>query len=290
MTLIVRSPAKVNLDLRVLGRRSDGYHELRTILQSVALHDTVRLTAREGPLRVRSRSRQVPSDRDNIVWAAAQALWSEMGEAGPAHGVVVDIIKRIPMSGGLGGGSSNAASALRGLCVIWGLELGRGRLHRVAASLGSDVPYFLCGGLALGTGRGDALRQLRDLVRFWVVLAVPGFGVSSRTAYRWFRTSRLRASVPLPSDWRTRMSTLTNDLAAPVMARHPSLSAMVERMRRSGAVHVAMTGSGSSLFALYSSRARAIGARRAVRGRGWRTILTHTLPRRAFATLTRVER
>ena len=290
MSLIVRAPAKVNLDLRVLGRRSDGYHELRTILQSIALHDTVRLTVRAGPLRVRSRSHDVPANRDNIVWLAVQALWSEMGEAGSAHGIVVDITKRIPVGGGLGGGSSNAASALRGLCAIWGYEPGRECLHRLAASLGADVPYFLRGGLALGTGRGDALRQLRDLHQRWVVVAVPRFAVSSRAAYRWFRASRRRSSPTLSRSWRMNMSRLTNDLAGPVMDRHPSLSVMVERLRQLGAVHTAMTGSGSSVFALFATRRRAVDARRSVRSQGWRTILTHTLSREAFADLIEIER
>ena len=103
-----------------------------------------------------------------------------MGYAGPPHGVAIDITKRVPMAAGLGGGSSDAASALRGLCALWGFSPGTNRLRHLAAGLGADVPFFLFGGLALGTGRGDVLRQLRDMGRFWVVLAVPRFEISSR--------------------------------------------------------------------------------------------------------------
>ena len=289
MSMTVRAPGKVNLDLRILGLRPDGYHEVRTLLQSIVLHDTIRLTLRDGPLTVRSRSRRVPSDRGNIVWAAARALWSEMGRAGHPHGVGIDINKRIPMAGGLGGGSSDAASTLRGLCVMWGFKLGLDRLSRVAATLGSDVPYFLQGGLALGIGRGDVLRRLGDLGRFWVVLAVPEFEVSSRAAYGWFSVKRRQPATPLPRHWRTRMCALKNDLETPVMERHPSLLAMVSQLRRTGAVHVAMTGSGSTVFGLYKGRNHAIAARRAVRSPGWRTILTRTLTFPEFRASVRVE-
>ncbi len=290
MSLIVRAPAKLNLDLRILGRRPDGYHELRTILQSVGLHDTIRLTARKGPLAVRSRSRGVPRNRGNIVWMAACALWTEMGYAGPPHGVAIDITKRVPMAAGLGGGSSDAASALRGLCVLWGFSPGTNRLRHLAAGLGADVPFFLFGGLALGTGRGDVLRQLRDMGRFWVVLAVPGFEISSRDAYGWYGRESPDVSTALPRNWRARLRLLTNDLEATVTSRHPSVSRMVARLQSGGAVHAAMTGSGSTVFGLYTTRARAISARRAARSAGWRTLVTRTLTRPEFAALARVQR
>ncbi len=287
-SLIVRAPAKVNLDLRILGRRPDGNHEVRTILQSVELHDTVRLTARDGPLTVRSRAHRVPSDRRNIVWTAARALWAEMGRTGPVHGVAIDITKRVPMAAGLGGGSSDAASALRGLCVLWGFRPGTKRLDRLAATLGADVTFFLYGGLALGTGRGNVLRRLPDIGRHWVVLAVPTFEVSSRAAYGWFAMGRRHRLAALPRNWRTSFQGLTNDLQEPVTERHPSLSSMVGRLQGTGAVHAAMTGSGSTVFGLYTTRHRATAARRAVRSPGWRTTLTRTVSRTEFVALARV--
>ena len=180
MTITIHAPAKLNLDLRIVGRRADGYHNLRTLFQSIALHDTVRLSARPGPLTVRGRTRALPRDRANLVWKAADILWSDLGRRGPPSGVSVSITKAIPRAGGLGGGSSDAASALRGLCALWKVSIGKSRLSELAARVGSDVPYFLTGGLVLGVGRGERLRPLPDLGRYWVVLAVPQFGVVQR--------------------------------------------------------------------------------------------------------------
>lgn len=287
--MTVRAPAKINLDLRILGLRRDGYHELHTLLQSIALHDTLRLRARAGPLTVRCRSRGVPSDRNNLVWAAARALWMELGRSGLPHGVGIEITKRIPMAGGLGGGSSDAASALRGLCALWGVAPGTRRLTRVAATLGADVPFFLCGGLVRGVGRGDELRRLPDLDRRWVLLAVPEFGVSTRAAYEWFRAASTCSSRALPRDWRTRLRCMTNDLEGPVVERHPPLAAMIRRLHATAPLHAAMSGSGSALFALYAAPERARAARRAIQGPGWRTMLTHTLTYAEASALARPE-
>ena len=284
--VVVAAPAKLNLDLRIVGRRRDGYHELRTIFQSLALHDVVTVRTRPGPLRVRSRSPRVPSDERNLVWTAAQALWEALGREGDPAGVSVTIRKVIPIGGGLGGGSSDAAAALRGLVAHWGATLGRRELVEVAARVGSDVPYLLSGGTALGTGRGDEIRPIQELRSLWVVLAAPPFGVSSASAYQWFRE---RGGVPsaegLPRGWRRRLSGLRNDLEAPVAARHPEIPKMIVRLRRSGAVHAAMTGSGSTVFGLFERQASAASARLAVRAPGWRTVLTRTTDRASFRRL-----
>ena len=286
MTITIHAPAKLNLDLRIVGRRADGYHHLRTLFQSIELHDTVRLSARPGPLTVRSRTLALPRDRANLVWKAADILWSDLGRRGPPSGVSVSIVKAIPMAGGLGGGSSDAASALRGLCALWKVSIGKSRLSELAARVGSDVPYFLTGGLVLGVGRGERLRPLPDLGRYWVVLAVPQFGVSSAHAYRWFdRDSTRPDTAPLPRGWRGRLEALHNDLEGPVSDKHPEIRLMVERLTGAGAAHATMTGSGSTVYGVYRERAAAIAGRRAVRLPGWRTLLTRMVGRTEFGGL-----
>lgn len=293
MTITTHAPAKLNLDLRIVGRRADGYHNLRTLFQSIELHDTVRLSARPGPLTVRSRTLALPRDRANLVWKAAGILWSDLGRRGPPSGVSVSITKAIPMAGGLGGGSSDAASALRGLCALWKVSNEKSRLSELAARVGSDVPYFLTGGLVLGVGRGERLRPLPDLGRYWVVLAVPHFGVSSAHAYRWFDRDTTRSDTApqtnswasLPRGWRGRLEALRNDLEGPVSDKHPEIRRMVERLTGAGAAHAAMTGSGSTVYGVYRERAAAVAARRAVRLPGWRTLLTRMVGRTEFGGL-----
>ena len=286
MAVVVRAPAKLNLDLRILGRRSDGYHELRTLFQSIALHDTLKFRRRRGRLTVRGRNPDVPRDERNLVWDAARRLWGSLGRRGDPEGVAVTITKRIPMAAGLGGGSSDAASALRGLCALWEVSPSLGRLRELGASVGADVPYFFTGGLSLGTGRGARLRRLVDLDRYWIVLAVPSFGVPTAPAYAWFDRAGPRSTVRLPRGWRRQLAGLRNELQPPVVTRHPDIGVMVERLLATGAAHAAMTGSGSSVFALYRRRADAVAARRAARLPRWRTLLSWTLGSAEFNRFT----
>jgi len=288
MSASVDAPAKLNLDLRILARRRDGYHELRTLFQSISLHDTLKFTRRQGRVTVRSRTPGVPGDEANLVWDAARILWGSVGRRGEPLGVSISITKRIPMAAGLGGGSSDAAAALRGLCALWDVSPSRGRLRELGARVGADVPYFLSGGLSLGTGRGVQLRRLSDLDRHWVVLAIPRFGVSTASAYSWFDRAKRTSTTGLKRGWRGRLSVLRNDLQAPVVARHPDIGVMIERLRATGASHAAMTGSGSAVFALYRDRADAVAGRRAARFPEWRTILSRTVGFTEFGRFTAI--
>lgn len=292
--LQVRAPAKINLDLRVLRRRPDGFHEVTTILQSVALHDTLSITARRGPLTVRSAAAAVPRDRDNLVWTAAAALWRALGRSGDPAGAAVVVRKRIPSAAGLGGASSDAASALRGLRSWWAPSVSRRLLEDVAARVGSDVPFFLRGGTVRAAGRGERLRRLPALERRWVVLAAPGFGVSTADAYRWWDLDGPEPGaggpVPAPGGWRRDPGRLRNDLEAPVARRHPEIGALAACLRSAGALHGALTGSGSVVFGLFASRARAVRARRALRPAAALTLLTRTIDAAAHARLAAVAR
>jgi len=284
----VRAHAKINLDLRVGARRADGFHDLTTILQSVALYDTVSLRAVEGPCRVRCAAAGVPADEDNLVWRVAQRLWGELGRRGDPSGVTITITKRIPVAAGLGGGTTDAVAALRGLCRLWGASLGASRLHELAAAVGADGPFFLIGGTAVGVGRGDEVYPLAELPRYWVVLAVPPRRVSTTMAYDWidrdtsaYRGRRVAGTrrVPPIVGSTLDLAALTNDLQRPVGRRRPEIRAAIRTLAGAGALPAAMTGSGSAVFGLFARRAHAIAAAGAVRRDGWTVLVTRTLDR-----------
>ena len=172
--------AKVNLDLRVLGTRPDGRHELRAVFQSIGLHDTITCTARRGPFSITCRAPGVPLDETNLVWRAAAMLWKALGFAGDVRDVAVRIDKRIPMQAGLGGGSSDAAAALVALGRLWAGRPPIASFATWALQLGADVAFFFSGGTALGLGTGEEIYPLVDLPRHWIVLVIPTFGVSTR--------------------------------------------------------------------------------------------------------------
>ena len=274
----VRAFAKINLTLRVVGVRADGYHELLTTFQSLALHDTLTFTVARGPFQITCDDPGCPVDRTNLVWLAAGEIWRAAGRRGEPSGVRARIEKRIPLAAGLGGGSSDAAASLRALPLLWGVELGDDRLRRVAAGLGADVPYFLRGGTALGVERGDLLFPLIDWPATWVVLLLPDFGVSTSDAYRWF--DRQRAGV-------TAKTLRGNDLEAPVVARHPEIGELVEALRDSGASYGAMSGSGSAVFGLFGDRESAESAAGRLKDSTRRAFVTRTLTRAQHQRLAR---
>jgi 4-diphosphocytidyl-2-C-methyl-D-erythritol kinase len=184
--IILRPSAKVNLLLRVGPRRPDGYHEVRTLLQSIAISDTLTITARRGPFVLATRTPGVPTDASNLVWKAAAALWRAAGRDGDPRDAHVKLDKQIPTAAGLGGGSADAAAALLGLNRLWDLRLSRRDVVALAARLGADVPFFLLGGTALGVGRGDEIYPVDDIERLGVVVIKPSFGVATAEAYGWF--------------------------------------------------------------------------------------------------------
>ena len=216
--------AKINIGLRVTGRRADGYHDIQTVFQSIAIHDTIRVRLRSGDFRLESVSEEIPLGPDNLVWRAAQAVWHELGRSGDPCDAEVTIEKRVPVRAGLGGGSADAAAALLLLAGAWGGGLSVDQLDRLARGIGADVPFFLTGGCARGSGRGDVIEPAADRPRRWVVLVLPEFGVSTVEAFGWFddwvaadRTMARVSESPDGSDF------LSNDLEAPVAARHPSI-------------------------------------------------------------------
>ena len=294
MIVAARAHAKINLDLRVLGVRPDGFHELRTVFQAIALHDVVECEAREGPLAIECDTAGVPLDRTNLVWRAADALWHALRRTGPAGGVVIRLRKQIPLQAGLGGGSADAAAALVALARLWRQALRPAQLTDVAATLGADVPFFLSGGTALGLGRGDEVYPLADLPRHWIVLLVPGFGVSSADAYAWYDAERdlgrggaVREPQHVPGPWPSRAAQMINDLEAPIARHPPEIDQMRTALRRAGALAAAMSVSGSTVFGLFQKRAEALAAVDRLSGSGWRVLLTESLGRGEYARRSR---
>ena len=295
MTAItIRAHAKINLDLRVLGTRPDGFHELRTVFQAISLHDTITCVPREGPFAIECATAGVPLDRSNLVWRAAEKLWTALRRTGPLRDVVVRLDKRIPLQAGLGGGSADAAATLMALARTWRVPLKPVQLTDVAATLGADVPFFLAGGTALGLGRGDEIYPLADLPRHWIVLLIPGFGVSSGDAYRWYDEEREPGRAPAPREaqyvpgpWPSRAAQMINDLETAIAHHHPEIDQMKAALRRAGALAAAMTGSGSTVFGLFQKRSDALRAVERLSGSGWQVLLTESLGRMDYARKSR---
>jgi 4-diphosphocytidyl-2-C-methyl-D-erythritol kinase len=287
----IRVPAfaKVNLRLDVLGRRPDGYHELRTVFQSLTLHDTVRLERSRGAgIELRVVGDAVLADgppRQNLVWRAVAALRPELKLGG---GVRITLEKRIPAGRGLGGGSSDAAAALIGLLRLTGRRLPIERLMEIAAGLGADVPFFLFGGRALGTNKGDEIYPLPDLPSRPVLVVSPqDIAVSTRDAYAWLdqrltnppALSRLWSFCALC--WSPQGAALSNDFEGVVFRRHPRLSHIRRELLQYGAAEAALAGSGSAVFGIFRNPAQ---ARRAARHFPEDAVfLCKTLSRKAYS-------
>jgi len=254
--IAVRCPAKLNLFLEVLGRRADGYHELDTVMQAVDLYDELLVTPLDGEgVWLSCSEPSLPTDEGNVVVRAALALRERTG---CRRGARVALTKRIPMQAGLGGGSSDAAGTLVGLNAAWGLGLTARELGEVAAAVGSDVAFFLGGGTARCTGRGERVEPLDVKGGFHYVLVCPPFGVSTREAYGRLgalTSGRASASILLGSLAAGSIEEaglgLFNRLEDATFALRPELRAVKERMAHTGVfAGVCMTGSGSGIFGL----------------------------------------
>ena len=289
----VRAPAKLNLHLRVLSQRPDGFHDVETVLQSVAMHDVVTLVARPGPLAIRCGTPGVPLDETNLAWRAAERLAGVVGRRG-ADGIEIRLDKRIPARAGLGGGSADAAATLLGLARVWGLEEIPGGLESVAASLGADVPFLLTGGTSLGTGRGDRLTALPDLPAREVVVVVPEVGISTAEAYGWLDRERRDGGSPLAGvrswpvaqqTWGDRFGGFSNDLEAVAAARYPVIGKIRQVLVEEGADLAAMTGSGSAVFGLFAESGEAVAAADRCVTAGWTLLRTRTLDQAGVADL-----
>lgn len=293
--LVVPSFAKLNLGLEVLGTRHDGFHELRTLFQTIDLHDDIRITPTRSRIELACGHPDVPKDGTNLAYRAAAELRQR---AQLRRGVRIEILKRIPVGAGLGGGSSNAAAVLVALDRLWGLGLGRAGLDPVARRLGADVPYFLTGGTALGLARGDEVYPLREQIRAHAVVVDPGRPLQTARVFQRIdgeltpRENSLTISRFVSSDLSgaVRFGILKNELENAALGEAPDLAESTRRMRvilmREGAVLAQMSGSGSAFFGLFEAKAAAARARKALEADGFRALPARTLSLEQFRERT----
>ncbi len=262
MKLEIKTPAKINLGLKILGKRDDGYHELETLFQMVDFYDHLEIEIIPSGIQLECDVPGIPADSTNLVWRAAEAL--REGRTG-LPGAVLRLKKKIPSGAGLGGGSGNAAGALLGLNKLWDLRLTRPQLQKIAEKLGSDVPFFLESPCALGQGRGERLASLQSAEKFDVLLVSPHFPISTAEVYgrlKWGLTkgendiSILRKFLS-KSDVPGLANCLFNDLEPVVIEGYPQIQDIKEELNRSGACGALLSGSGSTVFGVYSDSEKA---------------------------------
>jgi len=255
----IRAPAKINLSLRVVGKRRDGYHLLDTLMIPIGLYDEIEITrpknrrqAANG-LTVTCDHPLVPSGKRNLAYQAAELLLGQRATREPLH---IHIRKKIPVGAGLGGGSSDAAATLLGLNRLFRLKKTRRELLSLAASLGADVAFFIRGRPARALGIGDEIHPLRSRRRFWVVILYPCFPVSTRWAYRNLSYTLTKGientSLNFPARNRKELArSLVNDLEKVVFRRYPKVAFLKKRLLQEGAAGALMSGSGSSVFGIF---------------------------------------
>jgi len=264
--ITVFAPAKINVVLRILDRRPDGFHNLWSIMQTVALEDevSIKICADRQDIQLRCDAAQLAADQSNLVFRAAAEV---LARARQPIGLDIELRKRIPMGAGLGGGSSDAAATIIGLNRLLRLEWSPTQMADAGQSLGSDVPFFLFAPSAFVAGRGETVRPVVIEGGRWVVLVNPGFGVNTKWAYQELAVTR-PAVTPLSPvqqsldrqsqvSWAQLIAAAENDFEAPVFAAHEKLREIKRNLRNYGAEIALLSGSGATVFGVFASEARA---------------------------------
>jgi len=280
-TFLFDSPAKVNLILDILRKRDDGYHELRTLLQKISLHDTLRFTLKdEKGIGVTTGHPSLPTGKENLVYRAARSILTRSNFRGGVH---IDIEKRIPIGAGLGGGSSNAATTLVALNRLLKLNLPKKELMEMGLAIGADVPFFFMKDAAVATGIGERLRRI-ELPKLWYVLIYPNFEVSARWAYQNFKLTKRRFHYKIQEFLGTPRkisSILRNDLETVVSRQYPQIEVMKKALGSAGALAALMTGSGPTVFGLFPGEGGASKAykkvKRMVKREDWIVLKAHSI-------------
>jgi 4-diphosphocytidyl-2-C-methyl-D-erythritol kinase len=282
----IRSYAKINWTLDVLFKREDGYHELRTIYQTISLHDLIRITETSGAIEIVCDDSRVPCDETNLAHKAA-SQFREL--AGTKRGARIEIEKRIPVAAGLGGGSSNAAMVLLGLSRLWNFQPEETDLAGIAARLGSDVPFFLIGGTVLGVGRGEEVYSIEQVECECLLLVNPGFAVSTAEAYgRLSRLTSARSAAMMPFTFfaakgiRELSLAVTNDLEEVVLAAHPEIAEVKHRLLSLGARQALMSGSGATVFGVFENMEMSRRAQSEMRAAGYWSEPARAISRREY--------
>lgn len=276
---IINAYGKINLTLDVLRRRSDGYHEVRMIMQSISLKDVLTLTSIEEGTVLQTDYPYLDTGKDNLIQRAVEEL---RRVTGCKKGVKIFLKKNIPIAAGLAGGSSNAAAALIGLNDYWGLGLSRKELLDIGARIGSDVPFCMTGGTALAEGRGELITPLQGDLNFPVLLVKPNFSVSTREVYNRLRVQEIRKhpdtqgmiEAVKSGNLLQICSKLENVLEGVTINLHPLIGKIKKRLRDLGAAGVLMSGSGPTVFGLFPEGKKALQAQGVLKEGDWAVILT----------------
>jgi 4-diphosphocytidyl-2-C-methyl-D-erythritol kinase len=258
--MILQANAKINIGLRIIGKRTDGYHDLETLFYEIQWHDELELQSNER-LEMISNSAEAPADDSNLCFRAARLLQEITGTH---NGATVNLQKHIPVGAGLGGGSSDAAAVLRGLNSLWNLKLSNDELRIVAAKLGADVAFFIEGGSAYATGRGEVLKHCSFTIPFWILVVVPPVHVSTAWAYGNLKQKSGYASKNLQmlvieqiQNPKTLYTDVINDFEPSVFETYPLIRQTKETLLAAGAQFTLMSGSGSSVFGLFENETAA---------------------------------
>lgn len=285
-TITIRSFAKINLTLDVLETREDGYHNIESVMQSIGLHDviTIKIGGRKG-IRLETTDPEIPTGEKNLAYKAAALMLDRLEKK---TGVSMLIEKRIPAEAGLGGGSSNAAAVIRCLDRLLSPKLPAEEKMKVAAEVGSDVPFFLVGGTASVMGRGETVQPLPDIPEWFLVIAKPRFGVSTQWAYKRFDELRIGEQTARSwrmldciqnQKWEELPQLLYNDLEIPAIEQYPDIVRIKTDLTDTGAHASLMCGSGSAVYGLYPSLMEASRAAEELQGRGSDIYITSTITR-----------
>lgn len=278
-TLTLSAPAKINYLLDVTGKRPDGYHDLRMIMQRVDLCDEITLSLTDtSNINVICNSKSAPDGPDNIAWKAARAL---LDRAKSGFGVNIEIKKNIPVAAGLGGGSSDAATVLMGMNELLHLGLPDQQLMEIGSTLGADVPFFIFKTTALAEGIGDKFTALPKMPKCWILLVNPGIHVSTAWVYRSLQLTTMNELNKLPKFFESIediVSILSNDLESVTIPAFPVIADIKRRLMDLGAVGSMMSGSGPTVFGIFKSLDAAETARLAVsKDSNWFTATAETL-------------
>jgi 4-diphosphocytidyl-2-C-methyl-D-erythritol kinase len=275
------SPAKINLTLEILGKREDGYHEIRSIMQRIGLYDVISIRPSLGKGEFTCPGHPELENKENLALKALHLLEKELGRRLPLS---IELKKRIPGGGGLGGGSSNAATILSAVNQFTGNQVPKKRLLALASQIGSDVPFFLFRKTALAGGRGEVLDPWLNFPKWWFVLIYPGFPVSTSWAYNQLKIPlTIKKKLPNINHLKQRgvippFHRLENDLEEVVLPAFPVLKNIKKALRKEGCQKALMSGSGSVIFGIWENGLRAKEAYRRLKKQGWgQVFLTHGL-------------
>jgi 4-diphosphocytidyl-2-C-methyl-D-erythritol kinase len=254
----LKSFAKINLCLYILGKRKDGFHEIYTVMQAVGLHDWLSLYKIPKGVVIQTDNPQLPTGRMNLAYKAAEIFLNQIGID---QGVKINIQKRIPLSSGLGGGSSNAAFTLMGLNKLFNTNFSKRKLLDMGKQIGSDVPFFFSSGQAVATGRGEKIREVKLPLDYWIVLINPDIEISTSWVYKNFKINLTREKK-LIRIYKSKKSFFNsvvgweNELEKTSVKKYPQLKKLREKLKQIGAIKTSMSGSGPTIYGIFLNKPR----------------------------------